>query len=212
MAETLETIRTRMQSWLSMNTTRLPNAIATDCINLVQRSLCRRHDLRFFEYSDTMATVIGTQTYAVPSNWSRPYRLSWWDSETSTTVELVNKSKEELDRLFPDPTRTGKPAYYTLWGGLIYLGYTPDRVVTINRTYYRFLPDLADGNPNNTNDLCTFAWDILFFGALVEATGYGFEDTRMPLWEAKYRALEADLVSEHARAWSSGRVQQSEEP
>ena len=212
MAETLETIRTRIQDWLSANTVRLPNAQVTAMINIVQRDLARKHDLRFFQTTDTFPTVVSTQAYSLPTGWSRPYRLWYVDSDTNAVVEVENLAEETFDRLYPLATSLGKPVSYKVWGSSLYLGPTPDRVVTITRDYYRFPTDLADGDPTNTNALVVAAWDVLFYGAMVEATAYMMEDPRAGLWEQRYRRAESDLVSEHARAWSSGRVAQSQEP
>lgn len=212
MAETLETLRARMQTWMDANTTRLPDAVANDCLNLTQRELCRKHDFRFNETSDTFATVIGTASYALPTGWSRPLRMWYIDPDTNAVRDVDYLHKEEFDRRYPDSTLTSKPSHYMVWGQNILLGKTPDRVLTIHRDYYIIVPDLADGIPANSNDFTANAWEVLFFGALVWAHGFGFEDARMPLWEQAYRRGESDLVAEHRRAWSSGRVAQSQEP
>jgi len=212
MPETLETLRARMQSWLSANTTRLPDTVANDMINIVQRELCRKHDLRFLETSNTFVTVAGTAAYTLPTNWSRPYRFWYTHPDTTTVVQLENVAKETFDAWYPDATQTALPTVYTIWGPSLFLGKTPASVLTIFREYYALLPDLSDGSPTNTNALLTNAWETLFWGALVQASMFMFEDQRAPSWEAQYRRSESDLVSEHARAWSSGRIPQSQEP
>ena len=164
MSETLETLRARLQNWLSANTTRLPDTVANDMINIVQRELCRKHDLRFAETTDTFATVSGTANYTLPTGWSRPYRLWYTDPDTSNVVQLVSLSKERFDAYYPDSTKTAKPEAYTVWGSNLQLGKTPDRVLTITREYYKMLADLVDGSPNNSNAFTLNAWEVLFWG------------------------------------------------
>lgn len=212
MAETFETIKTKLGDWLDVNTTRLTDAVRGDLINIVQRRIGRNYDLRFFEVSDTFTTVDGTRDYALPARWSRPLSLWYQDPDDSAIVFLTRRDKDEFDNKFPDQTKKAKPSDYTVWAGNIQLGKTPDRVLTINRNYYRILADLADGAGNNENDLTKNAWEVLLFGALVEATEYLIEDPRRSMWLSKFKEIESDLVSEHRRERSAGRIPQNTEP
>ena len=212
MAETFETLKARLANWLDADLVRFPDDVRGDCINFVQRELLRKHDLRFGEAFDTLSLSASIREYALPATWRSPFTF-WYESPTSgALIYLDSRTKDEFDALYPDSGDTGDPSDYTIWGTTLYLGPTPGNGITLNRNYYQYLPDLADGAPNNTNSLIDQAWDVVFFGGLEHATKYLIEDARAPMWAARFRELEMTLVSEHRRAKSVGRVAQSQEP
>jgi len=97
-----------------------------------------------------------------------------------------------------------------VWANEILLGKTPSRIITLNRDYYRILPDLvADGDTNRFTDE---AWEYLLFASLVKATEFGIEDERVGLWEAERKRFEEALDSEDSRAKQTARMSQSREP
>ena len=212
MAENFESLKAKILDWLAIDAVRLPDAVRGDILNIVQRQTVRNHDLRFAEISDTMATVASASSYTLPTNWRSPLNLWYISPNTGARVDLGRIPKDEFDTLYPDATKTGSPANYTVWGDLIYLGPTPDAILTVNRNYYGFLTDLADGSPNNTNAFVEEAWDVLLYGALGYACRYLLEDPRAPIWEGRYIELEQDLAREHHREKSAGRIIQSREP
>ena len=212
MAETYESLKTKMSDWLGVDTTRLPDAVRGDCINLIQRRVLRQHDLRFGEISSTLAISANDRDYALPTGWRSPLSLWYISPTTAARVALTWRQKDEFDAEHSDPTAGGSPVHYTVWGSLLYVGPTPDISFTLNLNYYRFLPDLVDGSPNNTNAFVEQAWDVLFFGALEEASKYTLEDPRAAIWGGRYYELLSNLVGEHQRSRSAGRVPQSREP
>jgi hypothetical protein len=209
-AKTYAELKTALGDWLGQNALRLPLAVRGDILNIAQRELCRMLAMRYNEVSDTFVTMAGTRTYALPATWSRPYELWYLDSETDGRVDLAFTLKEEFDWLFPDATTTAKPTHYTVWGGNLFLGATPDRVLTITRDFYAILPDLVADN--DTNGLTTNAWEAVLFKALADASRYGIEDARIPLWKERATELETQLLIEHARARTSGRRAAGREP
>jgi len=206
-AKTYSELKAALGDWLGQNAVRLPLSVRGDLINLARRELCRRFTLRYNEASDTFATVSGTRTYALPATWSQPYQLWYLDADTGGRVDLDYKSKEEFDLLFPDSTKTAKPTHYTTWGSLIYLGKTPDRVLTVNRDFYAILADLSA-----EDDVDPLPWEAVLFHALADVSRYGIEDARIPLWQARAQEIDDQLVIESSRARSSGRRAESQEP
>ena len=199
---TFEELKAAMGTWLDCDQNRLPNETRGQIINICQRELLRVNDLRYGEAATTFPTVVGTDDYALPTGWSRPYSL-WFYSTGKHDLDFLNK--EEFDIKYPNPATTGSPLHYTVWGEKIYIGPTPNAIVTVNANYMRVLPDLADGTPLNTNDLVAGAWEVLFFRALWYASEFMIEDSRSQMWAAKAQMLEQKLALEHARARSSGR-------
>lgn len=213
---TLEQIISSIQSWLVIDqeddAERLPDSICTLIINLVIRDYCKRRESRFSEYSDTFPTVANQRDYALPTNWSKPRKV-WYASPTDSSLVLVEQlNKDIFDSRYPDSTDTDSPVAYTIWAGNIQLGPTPDAIITVNRDYYRILPDLAAGSPNNENRFTQEAYDYILWASLVKATEFGIEDDRVPLWQSEAARAEMALDLEEARAGTTGRTSQSSEP
>ncbi|KKK52112.1 hypothetical protein LCGC14_3108210, partial [marine sediment metagenome] len=173
MAVTFENLKTKLGDWLDMDTTRLPDSVRGDIINIVMREILRKRDLRFGETSDTFATVASTRNYLLPTGWSRPQSLWYQNPDTLGITFLTFLNKDEFDLKFPDSTKEADPSNFTVWAGNIQLGKTPERILTINRNYYAILADLADGSPDNENDFTKNAWEVLLYGGLKESSRYG---------------------------------------
>jgi hypothetical protein len=203
-------LRDRLGDWIGANSKRISQAVRTDILNIAQKELCRQWDLSFNEQLDTFDTVAGQNAYDLPSDFSRPYEMQYLDPDSQGVHTLSFLLLDEFDNLYPDPTKTAKPGHYTTWSGQLYLGKTPDQVLTIHRAYYRYLPDLsADGDHTALTDK---AWEVLLFKALGDMTRYGLEDERIPVWQARGTELELQMVREHARAKSAGRRPVGREP
>jgi hypothetical protein len=196
-------LRDRLGDWLGANAKRIAPSVRTDILNIAQKELCRQWDLSFNEVLDTFDTVASANSYPLPADFSRPYEMQYRDPDSQGVVTVRFLLLDEFDNLYPDPTKTGKPRHYTMWGGNFYLGPTPDLVVTITRGYYRYLPDLV--GDNDTNALTEKAWEVLLFKGLGDMSRYGLEDERIPVWQARGGELELEMVREHARAKSAGR-------
>lgn len=210
MGKTYLQARQALADWIGANALRFADSVRGDIVNMARRELSRLHDLRFNEVSDTLNTVASTRSYALPTGWSRPHTLWYTHPDNGNQVYLDYLSRQAFDINFPDATATGKPTAYTVWGGNLLLGKTPDAVLTINRNYYRILADLsADGDED---DLMTQAWEAVHFKGLVLASEYLVEDPRIPTWKAQAERFENDLVIEHARGRSAGRRAESQEP
>src|SRR6185312_66553 len=117
---------------------------------------------------------------------------------------------EQIDIGYPDPTVTGDPAAYTVWGSDLVIRPTPTRDLTLYFNFYRLLPDLTEDT--DENDFFANAWEAIFFNALLLATKYGIEDPRTPVWAEEAAQATQDLLLEHSRATHSGRRLKIEEP
>lgn len=205
-----------MGNWLgNVNATRLPDAIRTDCINSAIRFYLRKYDLRYGEISDTFNTVAytssGDQNYTLPTGWLRPHTIRFTHPDNSAEIFPIYRSKEAFDILFPDPTKTGIPSFYTIYGANMILGKSADQVITVTRNYFGLLTDLS--SPDDDNVFTKDAWEAILFQALVFACeGYGINDRRLPQWRSMADRFGLSLITSHARARTSGRKAVSSEP
>jgi hypothetical protein len=211
MGKTFTQLKDSVNAWLNVTVVRLPDTDIGDIINLVKAEFMRKYELSFGETSDTFNTVVGTNSYALPTGFSKAYSM-WYLRPSDSQVQFLNGplTKEEFDARYPDPTTQGDPLDYCIWGGYIYLGYNPDAIVTMHRNYYKILADFSSGSDHDA--FSDNAWPLLLYASLVEASRYLIEDPRIPMWEAKARQLERQLVTADSRARSIGRAAQANEP
>jgi hypothetical protein len=87
--------------------------------------------------TDTI-TVAGDYRIAVESDLGLLLNVIVQDGENATLLE--KKTKAQFDELYPfaasDPSSTGYPEHYCVYGGYIYIGPTPDRSTYVFRTNY----------------------------------------------------------------------------
>lgn len=212
---TFETIKSLIRSWLSIDQEdadeRLPDAIVGSIINMVMRDYCRRRESRFGEFSRFLTTVVGTSSYTLPTDWSKPRKI-WYIDPVNTSAKVIEPlNKDIFDVTYPDGSLTNQDlTHYTIWSGSIRFGKTPGRVLNIILDYWRILPDLVAGSDNNR--FTREAWEYLLFASLVKATEFGIEDDRLPTWTREMEKFEMALDSEDSRALHTGRRLQSQEP
>jgi hypothetical protein len=205
----LGNLRSRLRSWLGVDSTRLPDEAADDCINITRKQLVRELDLSFGEVTGTLPAVASTQTAAIPARFSNPFSL-WFlnDDGKKAIVEFVTKGV--FDTMYPDPAITNDPANYTIWGGTVYFGPTPKRNLSLTFNYYALPEDLDDDSDEDA--MMIAAWETILWGALAFASRNLIEDERTGIWDELYTQGRATLQIEHARISSAGKVSQAEEP
>jgi len=220
-----------LHRWLGITVEELDNVSAGEIINVVMRDFCRPGETRFTERSDTFRTRLSIRDYDTPEGWSKP-RSFWYPAANATTDSEVTfidyVDKDTFDNTFPasglfgstfqqpmgqgafGETDLGEPLIYTVWADKIMLGPVPNRVFTIYRNWWGLPDDLTDASP--TNEFTKQAWDYLLYAALVEATKWGFEDSRVGLWMEKAEKIRQNLEIEDARSRTTARQPVSDYP
>ena len=197
--KTFEQLKQSVADYLGKDTVSLPDSIRGDMVNIAQREFTRLTNTRYNEFSDFMALIAGAESYGHPIGYKRP-KGDFWYRVNGERKTLTYLDKAEFDVRYPDITNSAnddKPAHFTSWKGAFTIGPAPDANYIVTRNYFRVLPDLADGSPNNSNLLVEEAWEVVLFGALKEAEAFGFDDERIPLWTSKYEKLRQDIVREY---------------
>jgi hypothetical protein len=205
-------LKTRARDWLAVDTGRIADAVLGDCINLAIRDLAREHDLWLNEKTGNIALVEGGADVPAPADFSRPLLFSYTKPSSGKRVYLKQKTIEQLTILFPElgATTHGDPQFYAQFGSFFEVMPPPAYDVTTILNYYAIPADLTD--PSETNLFTQYAWEAVFFRALVYATRYLIEDPRKDLWRELAQEHELRLVIEHARARHSGGALVIEEP
>jgi hypothetical protein len=141
----------------------------------------------------TLATVLGDKFLDTPSDFLAPYSISVADVSGAYTY-LLNKDVNFIRQAYPDPTSTGLPKYYAIFGPQaasitelrFILGPTPDAVYTAELQYFYYPTSMSVSNPN------TWLGDnfssVLLYGTLVEAYTYLKGETDLlQVYDTKYK-------------------------
>lgn len=216
MAVTFEQLKTKIGEWLGIDleddSERLPDSVRGDIVNIVMRSYLRKREHRFGEFNDNFNTIANSLAgYALPTGFSKPREFWYTDSGVIIPITYI-RDTHVFNKKYPDTTKFGPPKHYAILFNKVFFGPPPDAIRDIQRQYYRLLPDLVDGAPNNENDFTKEAWEYLLFASLVKSTEFGVEDERLPIWIREMEKLELELDSEDARTKEIARVSQGTEP
>lgn len=80
---------------------RLPDEIAGDIINIVQRDYLRRRESKLGEHSEVLNAVASTPDYTWPTGFSKPRKIWYLHPSTNKIVFLEYLDKDEFDAKYP---------------------------------------------------------------------------------------------------------------
>lgn len=210
MSKTFEELKSDVRLWLKQDALRLPDPVPGDLINIAQQEAIKDYDLFEGEKTDTFNTATNTPTYVLPVGFERPITIWFHDPQSGNVIYLTKRSnKAEFDAFWPDPSETGTPQDYLVYGSLLYIGPTPDGVYLMTRNYHGWT-DLVDGTPANENLFTQRNWQTLLWGALSRSSAFGIEDERIPLWEGMYQQGVRRMQQSYRRARTPVRAQAQE--
>jgi hypothetical protein len=147
--------------------------------------------------------VTGTLTannkyLACPDDFLAPYSLAIFPVGGGEYTYLLNKDVNFMREAYPNPTSTGTPKYYGLFGPAVsgstisnelsfILGPTPDTTYSAELHYYYYPESITTVSSGQTWLGDNFD-SVLLYGALVEAYTYmKGEQDMMALYNAKYQ-------------------------
>jgi hypothetical protein len=195
-------LKTAIGTWLAKGDNNLPDEVRGQIINMAIREYCGRYDLRFGEYTADVSALATIPYSNLPTGFKRPFQM-WYLTAINGLQHVDYLDREEFLIRYPDSTQTGDVKHYTIWAGKIWWGPTPATNKTIKFDIYRYLTDLSGSS--ETNDFTLYVWPLLLFKCCCLASLFGIEDARMQSWQTSVVPLESQMVSEHARARSTGR-------
>jgi len=131
---------------------------------------------------------------ACPNDFLSVYSIAVID-QTGRYEYLLNKDVNFIRQAYPNPTSTGIPKYYALFGPSFVdsaelsfiLGPTPNASYSVELHYF-FYPQSITETPSGTSWLGDNFDPVLLYGALVEANTFMKGEADMTaLYEAKYK-------------------------
>ena len=135
---------------------------------------------------------------ACPNDYLSTYSLAIIGTDGAYEY-LLNKDVNYIRQAYPNPSDTGLPRYYALFGSRLndpnelafILGPTPDAVYTAELHYYAYPESIVDQGTSWLGDNYS---PVLLYGSLVEAYVYMKGETDMlAAYQAKYQEALGEL-------------------
>jgi hypothetical protein len=191
---TYSELQTALEGWLHRSN--LDSQIL-DFIALAEARIYRKLRIRAMETQ--LSSAIASGVIAVPSGY---VAMKHARIDGTPGGPLTRKSDEWIYANYPTRSADGLPKFFAREADSFIFGPYPDSAYTVKGVYYKRLTALSDANPSNW--FTTNAPDVLLFGALCEAAPYCRDDPRIPLWEAKFNDVMAQLAKEDTDEEQSG--------
>lgn len=159
-------------------------------------NLCQLANLR---KNVTGVTVANNKYLSCPDDFMSVYELAVVSPTTGNYTYLLDKDVSFIRECYPNPTSTGVPKYYALFGPVynnvnelsIILGPTPSAAYTVELHYYYYPQSIVTAGTTWLGDNFD---SVLLYGSLVEA--YTFmkgEADMMALYDNKFKEAVALL-------------------
>ena len=100
---------------------------------------------------------------------------------------------------------SGPPEQFSRIGAQLHLYPTPDDTVNVSLVYWADLSGTLKMD-TDTNEMLRIAADAYLHGALVEASAYLGQDSRIPVWQSKYAEAVSAIQQQAAEAEYAGSV------
>jgi hypothetical protein len=185
-------LQTSVATWLHRTDL---TSIIPDLITIAEMRLNADLAARDMETTATLSTVANTKTLALPTDVTESRRLVLTSQDPKRVLNYI--APEKLTENYPYST-TGIPEVYTVIGGNLEFGPTPDAVYTLEYVYRQRLPSLVT---NSTNWLMTKWPHVYLYATLCAAAPYLGQDQRIQVWEDAYQKAVHDINSVD---WYSG--------
>jgi hypothetical protein len=179
-------LKTAVQRWVRRTDL---SAYAADIVRVGEWRIYR--DLRIRAMETALSSTIASGVIAVPSDY---VEMKYCYVDGSPTQFLQRRKAEYIYEKYSDRSSTSKPVFFARESTNFIFGPYPDSGYTINGIYYKRLNPLSDSN--TTNWFTTNAPDLLLFACLAEMEPFLRNDDRIPLWEAKYKTIAAQVQKE----------------
>jgi len=172
-------------------------AFIPDFITLLESKFSRDLRIRAMLTTATLTSTASSRTLALPTDWLEFDSVVLVGQPNRVLTYVTN---ETLDNNFPENATYSKPEVYTIVGSNMELGPVPDASYQLAVTYYKKFDSIQTAG---TNWLLTNHPSLYLFGALIEASAFGFADERLPLWVQRFNSeIESLKVADERSNWS----------
>lgn len=186
-----------LPAWLDCATADI-SSVVSDVIAHAETRIFR--EVRTPEMEASLSTAISSGVIAVPSDYVE-LKYAYIDTNPVRYIQLVPVSY--IYERYPTRSADGIPAVMARDGTNFIFGPYPDSNYTVKGTYYKRLaaisattaPAILSANP-----------DLYLYASLLETEPLLGRDSRMPLWESKYRMIKEEVNAQANRSAYSGQM------
>ncbi len=160
------------------------------------------NDLRVRQMETSQASTMAAGVLAVPANY-----IELKDAYISSTTPYMNldrKSAEWIYEKYPSRVVSDTPKFMAREGSNFIFGPFPDSNYVVTLVYYNKFPSLS----SSVNSVFSAYPGLWLFAALAEASPFLKNDSRVALWEEKYKYLFNLIQKESDDEFYSGAVLQ----
>ena len=187
-------LKTAIAAWLNISATDVSSQI-DDLITIGENRIFREARTRDMETA--LNSAMSNGVIALPSSY---VALKFAYINTSPIVTLERRSAEWLYQNYPLQSSSGVPIYIARDGTNFVFGPYPDSTYTVKGIYYARLAAVS----SSPNALFLANPDLYLMACLSECSMLIGQDTRVALWDAKYRQILADVNGEDKTEDQSG--------
>lgn len=144
------------------------------------------------EEETNLVAQIGSRFVALPADFGSPVSLQ------SPTIEPRHEfTPIMVEQMRIDDLSQGLPVYWAIDGANIAFEKNADAAYPLRLRYWK---TVYLSNTSPTNEIYARAPDLYLYGALAQAAPYIVDDARLPMWEATFRRLLAEVATDTARS------------
>jgi hypothetical protein len=173
------------------------DGMAADFVRLTETDLQAK--LRSREMQVTVDAPVSCGAVNLPLDWLDATRL-WMHGATRALDFCTVDELEEIRRQYACPG--GMPTHFSWTDSTIELAPAPTGEMILHMTYYRQIPRLSVAAPINW--LTARDMGVYLYGALVRASPYLLDDSRVATWASEYTGRVAALNLSSQVALHSG--------
>lgn len=185
-----------LSSWMDIGTSDIGASLYADLVTVGEERIFR--EVRNKDMETSFSASIASGILSLPTSYLA-LKTAYVDT---TPIQSLERRPAEWIRLnYPYNSGSGVPQYIARYGSNFIFGPYPDSDYTITGIYYK-KPTAISGA--SLNDLFTNNPDLYLFACLAESEILIGRDNRIPVWEAKYQRILADVNGADKAEDSSG--------
>lgn len=185
-----------LSTWMDIGVSDLGNTLVADLITVGETRIFR--ETRSREMETAFSDSITAGLMSLPASY---LALKSAYVNSSPNVSLERRPAEWIRLTYPQSTSSGIPKFIARYGSNFIFGPYPDSAYTVNGIYYKRLTAISG---SALNAVFTTNPDLYLFACLAESEIVIGRDARIPVWEAKYNRILADVNGASAAEDASG--------
>jgi hypothetical protein len=176
---TFAELKTAIASWMDVSTSDVSSVI-DDLVMVGEKRIFRETRTRDME--EALSSAIASGVIALPTSY---VALKFAYIDGTPTQKLERRSAEWIYETYPSRSSSGKPKFIAREGTNFIFGPYADSSYTVKGVYYKRLAVLS----SSANALFLANPDLYLFACLAESEIVLGRDSRIPIWESKFKTI-----------------------